>query len=267
MAAMLLVISCNISMWSYDISMWGNDISIWRYNISFPDMVKMLMVIKGMIFSCEVAMFPCEVTMFPFDVMIFPCTIFGWYGSDVDGDKAQVHQRERGLFSVKTGREGLRQHKWWNISFKLHLGTTKHIQPLNLYSKWFFPFISVCIFYICIDETALKSEKPALKCIEQTQLTIALIFKFKFVFCFEFVLFPVRAFLLCQHKWWNISFKVGLHQPQPTGHLYRSEEMQQKYRRPEISIQFKTRQSVANFTELHLFFVLFIKKRVEIYLW
>ena len=79
--------------------------------------------------------FPCEIIIFPCEVMIFPCavTIFAWYGSDVDGDKAQVHQCKRGLFSVKTGREGLRQHKWWNISFKLHPTTTKHTKPFNLY--------------------------------------------------------------------------------------------------------------------------------------
>ena len=165
-------------------------------------------------------MFPCEATLFPCDVMIFPCavTIFGWYGRDVDGDKAQVHQRERGLFSVKTGREGLRQHKWWNISFKLHLGSTKHIQPLNLYSKFFLLFLFVYFTFVLTKQNwKVKSQHQS--ALNKLQLTIAYIFKFKFVFCFEFVLFTVRAFVLCQHKWWNISFKVGLHQPQPTGHL------------------------------------------------
>ena len=79
------------------------NIFTWIYNIPCNVIIFPCVVI---IFPCAVIIFPCAVIVFPCAVIIFPCAVktFLRY-DDVDGDKAQVHQREV-YFLWKQGGRG-----------------------------------------------------------------------------------------------------------------------------------------------------------------
>ena len=165
------------------------NIFTWIFNIPCNVIIFPCAVI---IFPCAVIIFPCAVIVFPCAVIIFPCAvkIFLRY-DDVDGDKAQVHQREVYFLWKQGGRGCVNTSD--GISALNCITPPPSSQPFDFYLNSVYLWIGICIciwLYICAVSTEIMKYQLS-SALHQPQPTIA--FVFEVVFGFNLFIFSFAS--------------------------------------------------------------------------